>query len=132
MRGDQVERRSSYPGALAGWGRRIAALAIDWLVANLTVFGVLGLAGVEDEVLLRGSPLLVFAVQVWLLTWLLGGSFGQRVVGVVVVKVDGGRLNSLAVLIRTVLICLVIPPLVFDKDGRGLHDMAVNSVAVRG
>ena len=34
-------------------------------------------------------------------------------------------------MLRTVLICLVIPPLVWDSDGRGLHDRAVNTVVVR-
>ncbi len=31
---------------------------------------------------------------------------------------------------RTLLICLVIPPLIFRSDtGRGLHDLAVGSAA---
>jgi hypothetical protein len=30
-----------------------------------------------------------------------------------------------------VLLCLVVPPLVFDRDQRGLHDKAAKSVAVR-
>jgi hypothetical protein len=30
-------------------------------------------------------------------------------------------------MLRQVLICLVIPPLVFKPDGRGLHDLAVGT-----
>jgi hypothetical protein len=33
----------------------------------------------------------------------------------------------LMALLRQVLICLVIPPLVFRPDGRGLHDMICGS-----
>jgi hypothetical protein len=29
-----------------------------------------------------------------------------------------------------VLVCLVVPPLVFKPDGRGLHDLAVGSVTI--
>ena len=47
------------------------------------------------------------------------------------VRLDGKPVNLLQALGRTALICLVIPPLVFNRDNRGLHDLAVNSVAVR-
>jgi hypothetical protein len=29
------------------------------------------------------------------------------------------------------MICLVVPPLIYDRDRRGLHDLASNTVAVR-
>jgi hypothetical protein len=35
------------------------------------------------------------------------------------------------VLVRTALLCLVIPAIVVDRDGRGLHDRAAASVVVR-
>ena len=56
---------------------------------------------------------------------LSGGSFGQLATRLRVVRIDGsGRpLSLLTALLRQVLICLVIPPLVFRPDGRGLHDL---------
>ena len=33
-------------------------------------------------------------------------------------------------LLRAALVCLVIPPLVFRPDGRGLHDVVVGSATV--
>jgi uncharacterized RDD family membrane protein YckC len=33
--------------------------------------------------------------------------------------------------IRTVLLCLVIPPVVYDADGRGLHDRAAGTIVLR-
>ena len=62
---------------------------------------------------------------------LLGGSFGKLVTGLRVVRTDGsGVVALLPALLRSVLVALVIPPLVFRPDGRGLHDVLVGSVTV--
>jgi uncharacterized RDD family membrane protein YckC len=73
----------------------------------------------------------VFAGEVIVFTWLLMGSFGQRLLGLRVVRVDGGRLSLPRIVLRTLLLCLVIPAVVMDSDGRGLHDRAVGSIVVR-
>ena len=39
--------------------------------------------------------------------------------------------NVLQAFVRTALVCLVIPPLVFNRDQRGLHDLAVKTVTLR-
>ena len=75
--------------------------------------------------------MLVYLVEASLLTALLGGSFGQLVCRVVVARLDGRSVNLLQALLRTFLICLVIPPLVFNADQRGLHDLAVKTVTLR-
>lgn len=75
--------------------------------------------------------LAVFYVEVTAFTWLVGGSFGQLAVRVRVEAIDGSRLSLWRILLRTLLICLVIPAVVFDADGRGLHDRAVGSIVVR-
>jgi hypothetical protein len=36
-----------------------------------------------------------------------------------------------AIALRTVLLLLVIPAVIWDRDGRGLHDKAVHAVQVR-
>ncbi len=46
-------------------------------------------------------------------------------------RTDGSRLGLGRVALRTLLICLVIPAVVIDPSGRGLHDRAVGSVALR-
>ena len=35
------------------------------------------------------------------------------------------------VVVRTVLLLIVVPALVIDRDQRGLHDRAANSITVR-
>ena len=72
-----------------------------------------------------------FAAELTLFTWIAGASFGQRIVGLAVVRLDGERLGLLGALLRSVAICLVIPPLVWDRDSRGLHDRWVGTAVVR-
>jgi len=114
----------------AGLGRRIAALVIDWLASLLiarVAFSQFAYGSVESSV----ATLAVFAAEVIVLTWLIGCSFGQRLVGIRVVRLDGQRLDLWRAALRTLLICLVIPAVVYDADGRGLHDRAVGSIAIR-
>ena len=73
----------------------------------------------------------IFFVEVSLFTALTGSSFGQRILGIRVESLTTGRLDPLRSVVRTGLLCLVVPPLIFDRDQRGLHDKAANSVAVR-
>jgi len=65
-----------------------------------------------------------------LLTWFVAASFGQRVLGIEVIGIDGQRLMLWRIALRTLLICLVIPAVIFDSQGRGLHDRTVGSVAI--
>ena len=73
----------------------------------------------------------VFAVEVIVLTWLTGASFGQRILGLRVVSIQGGRLPLWRVAVRTLLLLLVIPAVVYDDQGRGLHDRMAGSVVMR-
>ena len=43
----------------------------------------------------------------------------------------GGAPGFVSVLARTFLLCLAVPALVWDRDQRGLHDRAANTVVVR-
>ncbi len=118
------------PGEVAGLGRRLAAISIDWL-ASLLVASVIfpGLRPWTDNASL--PILLVFSVEITLFTWVFSSSFGQRLVRVKVVNLHGGRLSLWRIALRTALICLVIPAVVMDSQGRGLHDRAVGSIALR-
>ena len=44
---------------------------------------------------------------------------------------DGKPVGLLWGLVRTVLLLTVIPPLVTDRDLRGLHDRAANTIVIR-
>lgn len=134
-RGQRLGLPESGPGSLAGTGRRVVALFIDWLAALLVTQVLVSgsaapLAELNDTPAESFLTLGIFALEVAVLTWLSGASFGQRLVGLRVAG-RGRPLGFTAVAIRTLLICLAIPPLIWDADGRGLHDKAVDSVVVR-
>ncbi|WP_408899630.1 RDD family protein [Nocardioides sp. R1-1] len=117
----------------ASWGRRILALVVDWTLCTLAVIVIFGL----DEYTKTGSTaslmvLPVYVVESALLTWLAGGSAGKLLTGLCVVPEDGRlrRLNPLKMLVRQVMVALVIPPLVFRADGRGLHDIVAGTSTI--
>jgi uncharacterized RDD family membrane protein YckC len=113
----------------AGFGRRLVALVIDWFVSlgvTLLVFREVTYGSTASSL----ATLVVFAGEVIVFTWLLTGSFGQRLLGLRVVRVHGGRLSLPRIVLRTVLLCLVIPAVIWDSNGRGLHDRAAGSIVV--
>ena len=112
----------------ASWGRRILALIVDWAACTLILLPFLAYGDPN----FGPSTLGVFVLESALLTALAGGSFGQLASRLRVVRNDGsGRpINLLRALGRQVLVALVIPPLVFKPDGRGLHDMVADSATV--
>ena len=114
----------------ASWARRVLALFVDWVASTLTVIAVVGLdaysePGSNAQFLVLG----VYVVESAAFTWLLGGSFGKLVTRLRVVPDDGsGRsVGLIGALVRTVLVALLVPPLVFRPDGRGLHDLAART-----
>jgi hypothetical protein len=126
-RGQRLGLPESGPGSMASTGRRVVALFIDWIAALLISRA---LVGTPETALENFATLGIFALEVTVLTWLWGSSFGQRLVGIRVVG-RSRRLGLIAALLRTALICIVIPPVIWDADGRGLHDRAVDSVVIR-
>lgn len=121
---------ADFPFPVASFGRRLGALCLDWLVSlavTLVLFRSLAYGSLESST----ATLLIFAAEIIVFTWLLTASFGQRILGLVVLRTDGARLGLGRVILRTVLLCLVIPAVVVDSDGRGLHDRAVDSVVMR-
>ena len=116
----------------ASWPRRILALFVDWTVSTLVVVAVMGPAGWSESRLSGLYTMGVFILESTVLTALAGGSFGKVATRLRVVRLDGsGRpLDPLRSLLRVVLVCLVVPPVVYRPDGRGLHDLAVGSATV--
>lgn len=121
--GKRLGRPRRGPGSIARVGPRIGALAVDWAIASVIAYAFLG--GTDFAILA------VFAVEQILLVSLLGYSIGHRVFSLQVQKLDGSPAGFLAGVVRTLLLCIVIPALVFDADQRGLHDRAMDTVLVK-
>lgn len=117
----------------AGWLRRIAALAIDWFAC---MFIVIAFVGPRDYFAYgngAGSAytMALFVLETTVFTTLAGGSFGKLVTRLRTVRIDGTRsVDPVRSFVRSLLVILVLPPLVFRPGGRGLHDMAVGTATV--
>lgn len=109
--------------SVPGWNRRIAGLAIDWVLAmgvSALFFGFGSL-----------SIIAVFIVLHMVGGLLAAGSPGHLAMKMRIAPIKGGRLGIIAPLVRPLLIALVIPPLISDDDQRGAHDQLVGTILVR-
>ncbi len=121
--GDRLGLPESGPRSVARPGRRIAALAIDFALAALLSAAFFQYNGVA-------STLIFAATQVLFIT-LVAGGIGHLLVGIRVVPISGGWIGWWRPVVRTLLLCAVIPPLIWDADQRGLHDKLAGTVLVR-
>jgi len=117
------------PGAFAGISRRIFALFADWLIA--TFLARLIFSEISTNTLIFGfAQLAVFLGLTTILIGLFGSTIGHLLLGIGVRKTDGSLPGLPAAAVRQALVCLVIPIVVWDDDGRGLHDKAAGTVCV--
>lgn len=110
----------------ASWLRRVGALFLDWIASSAVAAFILG---GFDGAGYTWLPLVVFWLETSVGVALGGASFGQALLRIRVHRIDGRPLNLGKALLRQGLVCLVIPPLVFRGDGRGLHDVFTDSAA---
>ncbi|MFH8938344.1 RDD family protein [Streptomyces griseosporeus] len=127
-RGEQLGLPQDGPNSLARPGRRLGALAVDWALSVLIAYGL-----ITDGYTPATSnwALLVFLVMSLLTVGTIGFTPGKRLFGVRVVSLETGTVNPLRAALRTVLLCLAVPALIWDRDGRGLHDRLARTVEVR-
>jgi uncharacterized RDD family membrane protein YckC len=121
--GERLGYPATGPGSIARVGRRIGALAIDWVAAV-----IISIAFFEYDAL---ATTLVFAVVQIVFIPTIGGSPGHRILGMRLVLVNGAWAGLWRPIVRTLLLVLVIPAVIWDPDQRGLHDKAVGTVLVR-
>lgn len=125
-----LDQPNSSPSERATIGRRFSALFIDWMVATFStgLFYPLFASSLAPSLFRLG----VFVVEVGLLTALTGASIGQRALKIRVVSFPERLfIKPTSAFLRTFLIALVIPALVIDRDGRGLHDRITRSQVIK-
>lgn len=127
-RGQRLGLPEEGPGAVASAGRRVGAIFIDWGLSLLIAYGLLSGGDVQAT---NSWALVVFLTMSVLTVGTVGCTPGKRLLGLRVVAVRGGRLPAYRVVVRTVLLGLAIPALVWDRDSRGLHDRLSGAVQVR-
>jgi uncharacterized RDD family membrane protein YckC len=114
-------------GSVSGWGRRVGALFIDWTVCSLLVLVLVRPPAPDASV----WTLAIFGLQDLILTSVTGLTLGKLVLRIRVARLDGKMVGVGWAFVRTLLLLLVLPPLIADKDLRGLHDRASNTVVIR-
>ncbi len=109
------------------YARRFAALALDWGMSwAVAGFATQRFLGIGNWILV------IFFCEVAFFTALTGQSAGQRILGLRIVTWSGHLPVSVwAAILRTIALCLVIPPLITDGQGRGLHDRWAHTTVVR-
>ncbi|AEY88958.1 integral membrane protein [Streptomyces hygroscopicus subsp. jinggangensis 5008] len=127
-RGEQLGLPEHGPNSIARPGRRLGALAVDWGLCLLIAYGLI--ADSYNSAARTWAPLILFVLMV-LTLGTVGFTPGKRLFKLRVVALETGRVSPARALLRTVLFFLAIPPLIWDRDGRGLHDRLAKTVEVR-
>lgn len=128
--GERLGLPESGAGSVAPMSRRLLALFVDWLIATglalLIEHGNLQSPSLASVQWLVWFAIGVVAVRLWRFTP------GQYLAGVAVAPADGtSGIGIGRTFVRCLLLTLIVPPLITDVDGRGLHDRVTRSVVVR-
>jgi uncharacterized RDD family membrane protein YckC len=117
-------------GSLASWRARIAALVLDWGASMVVAVFLFGTGVLRDGGWRAWMILAVFFVQSAVLSALTGGSFGQLIARIGIVRLDGQPLGWPRAVARAALICLVLPTIVIGAERRALNDLLLGTVVV--
>ncbi len=116
-------------------GRRLLALIVDWVLCYLIGSTIAGhsVVAVTDTRYQEASwvSLLLFVAEVYLLTAVSGLTVGKRLLGMRVMRTSGDRPGFKWAAVRTLLLLFVIPACLTDRDMRGMHDRAADTIVVR-
>ena len=114
------------PGSLATFGSHVGAFFVDAFASAL----VAGLFTAPD---LPGNWSLVSFGLITVGTLVVFGQTpGMRLLGLRLAHPQAGqRLALWRAVVRTALLVLLVPALVVDADGRGLHDRLTSTAVVR-
>ena len=109
-------------GSIGRLGRRVGAIFIDYWAAYL----ISGFFGWDPLAILA-----IFAAIQMVFIPTIHGSPGHRIVGLRLVRLDGAWVGLWRPVVRTALLIIVIPAVIWDADQRGLHDKVAGTVLVR-
>ncbi|HLP23854.1 MAG TPA: RDD family protein [Microbacteriaceae bacterium] len=111
-------------GSVGRFGRRIGALVVDYVLA-------LAVANVFLPYSSSANSLLTLALFVFMQVLgilFIGGGAGHRLFGMRLLAIDGTPVGFRKALLRSLLLVVVIPALVWDSDQRGFHDKVAGTV----
>ena len=109
--------------SVARAGRRLAALAIDWALAIAVSTLFFDYNGFATTLVFVGMQIIFIPT--------IGGSIGHRLLGLRVIALRGGWIGLWRPVVRSVLLGIVVPALVWDSDQRGFHDKIAGTILIR-
>lgn len=113
------------PGSLASFTRRVGGYLVDAVSSALIAWVFTAPAGPGNW------SLLVFGVMTVVTLVLFGQTPGHRVFGMRLAHpTPGARVAPWRAVVRTALLMLLVPALLVDADGRGLHDRLTGTAVV--
>ncbi|WP_233205919.1 RDD family protein [Cryobacterium sp. Y82] len=111
------------PNSIGRPGRRMLGFAIDWAIA----IGV-------SKVFFNYDPaanLIIFVILQIVFIPTIGASIGHRLVGLRIISIHGGWVGLWRPIVRSVLLGIALPALVWDSDQRGFHDKIAGTALIR-
>ena len=117
-------------GSLASWRARVGALIIDWAACMVVAVGFFGTGVLTGGGWRAWMILTLYFVESTVLSWLAGGSFGQLLSRIAVVRLAAQPLGLPRALLRAFLVSLALPALIISADRRGLQDLAAGTVVI--
>ena len=118
------------PGSLAPWRARVGAMVGDWAASMVVAIGLFGMDVMVGSGWKSFMILAVYFVEASLLTIFTGGSFGQLIARIGIVRVDRRPLGWWRPIVRTALKCLVLPAVVIGAERRALTDLLLGTVVI--
>ena len=104
---------------------------IDWGISYIIALMWLGLPALTAPGPGQFAILGIFVALQIIAIPALGGSIGHRAVGLAVMPPRGGWVGLWRPVVRSLLLGIVVPALVWDSDQRGFHDKIAGTVLVR-
>jgi uncharacterized RDD family membrane protein YckC len=131
-RGEQIGLPAEGPGSLADTGPRILAFLVDAVASGLVAALFVHSSGSFADRLPGTWSLIPFALDYIVGMLVAGRTLGMYLTGLRIVRVSRRvAVDPLRAIGRTALLCLLVPAVVFDRDGRGLHDRFTDTAVVR-
>lgn len=122
VKGSSLGLPAQGPGSVAPFWKRPVSLALDWALCLV----VSGLVFSGDAL----ANLVLFVAVNLLFLSLFGATPGQFALRLRVLPVRGRSPMILRALVRTALILLLLPAVVWNRDAQPLHDVVAGTAVV--
>jgi hypothetical protein len=133
-RGEKIGLPAAGRGSLASTGPRLLAFIVDALASGLVaaLFVRQHHGGSLADRLPGSWSLIPFALDYIVGVLVAGRTLGMYLIGLRLIRVgEDVAVDPLRIIGRTALLLLFVPALIFDRDGRGMHDRLTDTAVVK-